>query len=255
MLEIMKNRTSIICFVLIVLTFVNCTKESGSSANTSSGAGGSTARFTIAGNYLYVVDQSSLKSFLISNPQAPLFKSKTEIGINIETIFPYGDKLFIGSSSDMYIFSLADPSRPQQVGRATYQIRMSCDPVVVQDAVAYATLRATGPCGGWGTSSLVVYDISNVSSPSLVNTVPISEPYGLGVKDSALYVCDGANGLDVFNIKNKFSPQHVLTITDKQFFDVIPYDGILICQISDGFALYDISKDATKPEYISTILN
>ena len=107
-----------------------------------------------------MVDNVSLKAFDISSNTTPVYKSKTEIGINIETIFPYQDKLFIGSSSTMYIYSLSDPSRPTQLGKAEYTIRMSCDPVVAKDSVAYATLRATGPCGG-GQSALVVYNIKN----------------------------------------------------------------------------------------------
>jgi hypothetical protein len=72
--------------ILLLSTLVNCTKES-SSFGASGGAGGSTARFTIAGNYLYVVDNVALKAFDISNNTAPVYKSKTDIGVNIETIF------------------------------------------------------------------------------------------------------------------------------------------------------------------------
>src|SRR6185436_20994084 len=151
MLEIMKTLYNLIAiFILPVL--ISCTKETAANGAASAGAGGSTARFTIAGNYLYVVDNLSLKAFDISSNKSPVYKSKTEIGINIETIFPYQDKLFIGSSSTMYVYSLSDPTRPIQLGKAQYTIRMSCDPVVVKDNAAYATLRADGPCG-WGMSS------------------------------------------------------------------------------------------------------
>ena len=78
--------------IFILSALISCTKES-TSANgaASTGAGGSTARFTIAGNYLYVVDHLSLKAFDISSNTTPVFKSKTEIGINVETIFPFHD--------------------------------------------------------------------------------------------------------------------------------------------------------------------
>ena len=253
MLEMIKAITNIFIGLVLIFFYPQCNKENNA-ANQISGAGGSTARFTIAGNYLYVVDHTSLKSFLITNPNEPVYKSKTDIGINIETIFPYQDKLFIGSSSSMYIFSLTDPATPKQVGVATYQIRMSCDPVVVKDNAAYATLRADGPCG-WLQSVLVVYDISSVSSPVLKATIPIASPYGLGVKGNALYVCDGPNGLSVFDVSNPYAPNKVSAISDKTFYDVIPYDNILICQVSDGFALYDIGTDPLNPVIISTVLN
>ena len=256
MLEIMKPIIHLFAGLMLVSLFTHCNKDAArtDSSNQTAGAGGSTARFTIAGNYLYTVDHSSLKSFLITNPNQPVFKSKTDIGINIETIFPYQDKLFIGSSSSMYIFSLTNPDKPHLVGSATYQIRMSCDPVVVKDNAAYATLRADGPCG-WGMSSLVVYDVSSLSSPVLKTTLPLTSPYGLGVTENALYVCDGENGLAIFDVSDPYVPNRVSEVHDKTFYDVIPYDNILICQVSDGFALYDIGTDPLNPVFISNVLN
>lgn len=252
----MKPIIQLLSGLMLVILYTNCNKESvqTDSSNQTAGAGGSTARFTIVGNYLYTVDHTSLKSFFISNPDQPVFKSKTDIGINVETIFPYQDKLFIGSSSSMYIFSLENPDKPRLVGSATYQIHMSCDPVVVKDNAAYATLRADGPCG-WGMSSLVVYDVSSLSSPVLKTTLPLSSPYGLGVAQHALYVCDGENGLVIFDVSDPYSPNRVSEIDDKTFYDVIPYDNILICQVSDGFALYDIGTDPLNPVFISNVSN
>lgn len=253
MLEIMKIINHILSAIFIILFFGNCNKESNSATSTSTGAGGSTARFTISGNYLYVVDHTSLKAFEISNPQKPVYKSKTEVGINIETIFPYEDKLFIGSSFSMYIFSLNNPDRPQQIAKADYNIRMSCDPVVAKGEAAYATLRSSSPCGGT-QSALVVYNIKNPASPVLVNTINLIAPYGLGIKDHALYVCEGDQGLMVFDVANQYAPSMVKTISGETFYDVIPYGNILIAQIAGGFALYDIGTDPLQPAFISKIL-
>ena len=243
--------------IFTLSTLLNCTKESMSADGaTATGAGGSTARFTIAGNYLYVVDNVSLKAFEISSTTSPVYKSKTEIGVNIETIFPYQDKLFIGSSSSMYIYSLTDPSRPERLARAEYTIRMSCDPVVARDSVAYATLRATGRCGG-SQSALVVYNIKNISSPQLVNTYWLTAPYGLGLKNNSLYVCEGNYGLRVFNITNAYNPVQVseIRVNNTTFYDVIPYGNILIAQVNDGFILYDIGTNPMQPAFLSRILN
>jgi hypothetical protein len=226
-------------------------------AAVANGAGGSTARFTIAGNYLYVVDNISLKAFDISaNNSNPVYKSKTEIGVNIETIFPYQDKLFIGSSSTMYIYSLSDPARPARLGKAEYTIRMSCDPVVARDSVAYATLRSTGRCGG-SQSALVVYNIKNIASPQLMNTVSLIGPYGLGIKNNSLYVCEGSYGLSIFNITNAYNPVQVsdIRINNTIFYDVIPYGNVLIAQVNDGFILYDIGTNPMQPAFLSRILN
>lgn len=234
--------------------FTGCDKENAAGAPSTTGVGGSTARFTIAGNYLYVVDNTSLKAFDISDPNlAPVLKSKTAIGINIETIFPYQDKLFIGSSFSMHIFSLTNPEKPTKIAQADYQVRMNCDPVVAKDSTAYATLNATGPCGG-GISSLVVYNIKNISNPQLVRTIPVNAPHGLGVIDNALYVCDGSSGMYVYNVNNTYNPILVRTITGETFYDVIPYGNILICQVTTGISLYDISN-RHQPVYLSRIVN
>jgi hypothetical protein len=243
--------------ILFLSALISCSKEMGSANGAAStGAGGSTARFTIAGNYLYVVDNLSLKAFDISSNTAAVYKSKTEIGINIETIFPYQDKLFIGSSSTMYIYSLSDPSRPTQLGKAEYTIRMACDPVVARDSVAYATLRSTGRCGG-SQSALVVYNIKNISSPQLMNTFFLTAPYGLGIKNNSLYVCEGQNGIRVFNITKAYDPIQVSEVraSNTTFYDVIPYGNIVIAQVNDGFILYDIGTNPMQPALLSRILN
>ena len=242
--------------IFILSALISCTKETAANGAASAGAGGSTARFTIAGNYLYVVDNVSLKAFDISSNTTPVYKSKTELGINIETIFPYQDKLFIGSSSTMYVYSLSDPSRPKQLGKAEYTIRMSCDPVVARDSVAYATLRATGPCGGSG-SALVVYNIKNISSPQLMKSVFLTTPYGLGIKNNSLYVCEGLEGLKIFNVTKAYDPIQAseIRVSNTTFYDVIPYANILIAQVKDGFILYDIGTNPMQPAFLSRILN
>ena len=247
-------------YYLIVIfslpALVNCTKETALKDGGAAGAGGSTARFTIAGNYLYVVDNVSLKAFEISSHRSPIYKSKTEIGVNIETIFPYQDKLFIGSSSSMYIYSLNDPSKPKRLAKAEYTIRMACDPVVARDSVAYATLRATSWCGG-SQSALVVYNIKNASSPQLMNTIWLTGPYGLGMRNNSLYVCEGNFGIRVFNITNAYSPVQAADVkaNNTSFYDVIPYGNILIAQVNDGFILYDIGTNPMQPAFLSRILN
>jgi len=248
----MKPIFIVLLFCLGIL-YNSCNKESTDAASIQQGAGGSTAKFTITGNYLYVVDHTSLKAFDITDQAHPILKTKTELGLNIETIFPYKDKLFIGSSSSMYIYSLTDPSKPSRLAKADYTIRMSCDPVVARDSVAYATLRAASVCGGTA-SALVVYNIKNVSAPALMSTHSLFTPFGLGTKDSALYVCEAQSGLRVYNIRNAYNPEFRTTINGHTFYDVIPYGDILICQVSDGFALYDISN-SLNPVYLSKVLN
>jgi hypothetical protein len=246
-------------FFFIVFGFAllsGCGKDSGSadfSANPSpTGVGGSTARFTIVGNYLYAVNKESLKVFDISDPSSPVYKKAVPVGFEIETIYPFSDKLFIGSTSVVHIFSIADPSNPQKLGEAiSPTVVRRCDPVVAKDTVAYATLRATGSCGGT-VSILAVYDIHNINTPVQKFQLAMSEPYGLGYSGNTLYVCDKLTGLMVYDISSPYHPVFIKSIPGSAFIDVIPYNDVLICWTKTGMALFDITN-RQNPSLISQI--
>ena len=234
---------------VVVVTALQCNKES-TSANTT-GSGGSTARFAIYGDYLYIVDKENLKVFNITDVANPVLKNTVPVGFEIETIYPFKDKLFIGSTSVVHIFSIDNPESPEKLSTAiSPEVLRRCDPVVAKDTVAYATLRTNGFCGGT-QSILAAYDIKDITKPVQKGTYPVSEPYGLGYADTALYVCD-RYGLYVFNIKNAFSPQLRKQIPDGWYLDVIPFNNTLICQVQDGLTLYDITS-RMNPTFITNI--
>ena len=43
-------------------------------------------------------------------------------------------------------------------------------------------------------SGLFIVDISDISNPVLAVSYPMDSPYGLGIKDEKLFVCDGESG-------------------------------------------------------------
>lgn len=240
--------------LLALLIGVSCTKDGAKSSNPAQdgGKGGSLARFAIAGNYLYVVNVNALKVFDITNPATPVSKGITYLNWDIETIFSYDQKLFIGSASALYIFDLKDPAKPTMDSRV--QHFRSCDPVVTQGTTAYVTLRGGNRCVG-DINALMVYDVKDTKNPVLKTQLPLSGPYGLGVQDSALYVCDGSKGLAVFNIKDPLQPKLLEYIEDgATYFDVIPYQGVLIAYVNKGVRFFDISKPQ-KPVSLSAVMN
>lgn len=232
----------IISSILIVFLF-GCDKSSDNfTVSNSSGQGGSLARFTVMGNYLYTVSNQDLKVFDITNPAQPVFKRSVPVGFEIETIYPFKDKLFIGSTSVVYIFSIADPSNPQKLSEAiSPNVIRRCDPVVAKDTVAYATLRTNGPCGGT-QSILAVYDIRDINHPVQKSAQPLSEPYGLGYLDNTLYVCDKYGGLKVYDISKAYNPVLIRSVPGASLIDVIPYDDVLVGWSADGMVLYDITE-------------
>ncbi|AXY76279.1 hypothetical protein D3H65_20790 [Paraflavitalea soli] len=240
-----------IVLITVCLASLQCTKDTAKAFTPGTGQGGSLARFAIAGNYLYTVDKEKLRVFNISNAAEPILKTTVNIGFEIETIYPFKDKLFIGSTSVVYIFSIENPEQPQKLSTAiSPEVIRRCDPVVAKDNVAFATLRTSGPCGGT-QSILAVYDITDITKPVQKATYPIAEPYGLGYAEDALYVCD-KDSLMVFDISKPFQPKFITSVKDGSFVDVIPASNTLICWVKNGIILYDISNPFT-PQLITKI--
>ena len=226
--------------------FQNTTSTSGAgtsvAVNTNTpGVGGSTARFTIASNTLYIVDNSSLRVFDVTNAGSPQHINTQNIGWSIETIFPYNNHLFIGSNSGFYIFDISSPQNPVYVSE--YSHITACDPVTVDSHYAYFTLSGDAPCHK-DVNELDIVDISNLQSPSLVITVPMTDPKGIGVDAQTLFICDSRDGLKVYNTSNinNVANSLVAHFSNINSFDVIPYNKHLIMIGSSGLYQYDYSN-------------
>jgi len=218
-------------------------------ASPSTGKGGSLARFTIAGNYLYTLSGSALQLFDIKNPAAPSVWKKIEIGWDIETIFPYEDKLFIGGQEGMYIYDNSNPAEPDFISRFVHIT--SCDPVVVEGNHAYVTLRGGTRCGGWN-NRLEIIDISAITNPKLIAGYPMNGPYGLGIDGGALFICDGLAGLKLFDASDPRNLKLIRNFRGIHPLDVILADERAIVVGKDGLYQYDY-QDLENVEFISKI--
>ncbi|UJH90920.1 hypothetical protein LZ575_19830 [Antarcticibacterium sp. 1MA-6-2] len=183
------------------------------------------ARFNIAGDHLYTVGRSVLQVFDISDLSRPNFIREEQVGWDIETIFHQDEYLYLGSARGMFIYSIEDPSTP--IYMSQIQHVQGCDPVVVAGDLAYVTLRGGNLCGQ-EESQLQVIDVSDKRNPLLLQTYEMESPYGLGVRDHRLFVCEGASGLKVFDAAN--SPDLVLEEHFKELeaYDVIPLEDVLL---------------------------
>ncbi len=191
----------------------------------TTGQGGSLARFKIVDDYLYAVDSHNINIFNISDLENPVDLEDVYAGFDIETIFNKDQYLFLGSMSGMFIYDISSPASPTFVSE--FQHGTACDPVVVDGNYAYVTLRGGNFCGAT-ESGLFIVDISNIANPTLKVSYPMEGPYGLGVKDEKLFVCDGEAGLKVFD---KTDVEHLVTLNqfkDINTFDVIPLQNSLL---------------------------
>jgi hypothetical protein len=220
------------------------------------GTGGSMARFTVYDNYLYAIDKASLHLFDVSNAANPEFEKQIGISWQIETLFPYNQMLFIGAQSGMYIYSLQNPANPQFISE--FRHATACDPVVVEGDYAYVTLRGGNLCGAI-ESQLNVIDISVIEAPELLESYPMTEPYGLGIDDEVLFVCDGKDGLKIFNASDPFGIDENMIAHYKGMdaFDVIPLGSVLLLIGEDGLYQYDYSSldDIKQLSYIPVYSN
>ncbi len=214
--------------------------SSGGSGSTY-GIGGSMARFITYDDYLYTLESTyKLKSINISDTDNPVVANEQYLWGDIETIFISGQNMYVGSSSGMHILSLEEPSVP--VLLSTYQHITSCDPVVVDGNLAYVTLRAGNLCGS-SQNLLEVIDVSNKYEPKRMVSYAMTEPYGLGIDDGILFVCEGDYGLKVFDAADPLSitSNKIAEFADINAHDVIPLSSFLFMIGDDGFYIYDYS--------------
>jgi hypothetical protein len=217
------------------------TQSSGKASTSPVGAGGSMARFAISNERLYTVGMSELNVLSISTPDNPTFVTRKEVGRNIETIFPFKNNLFIGSSNGMFIYNINNADNPTQTGQFSHV--ESCDPVIADDNYAYVTLRSGTRCQGF-SNQLEVLQLNNLVNPSLVKVYPMTNPHGLSKDENTLFICDGKDGLKVYNAANVSNLQLIHQIKNLETYDVIAYNNIALVVAKDGLYQYDYSNPA-----------
>jgi hypothetical protein len=224
--------------------------SSGNSVRAQAGKGGSMARFAITHDYLYAVTQQNLLALSLANPNSPKLTSNKAMGWGIETIYPFQDKLFIGSNSGMFIYLLTNPAQPKQT--AVFTHATVCDPVIADGNFAYVTLRSGVVCQGF-TNQLDVVNIENIYNPKLVRSYPLTNPHGLDKRGNWLFVCDGKDGLKVLDATDAANLKLKKTIAIKDTYDVICWGPVAIVSTAAGIYQYDI-QDVEKISLLSKIM-
>ena len=229
--------------IVTILFFIGCSQENNdvnSPESGSDGQGGSLAKFTLKGNYLYTVDEFKLTVFNIAEEKNPVEVNEEYIGFDIETLFSYKDYLYIGSRNGMFIYDISNPEFPEFL--SSVQHFTACDPVVANDTHAFVTLHSETFCGG-NINLLETYDVSEITSPILINSRNLTYPKGLGLVGDFLIVCD--NEIKIFDISNPEESKLVNSF-NKEAFDVIIQNELLIAIGKTGVYQFKITPDTTK---------
>jgi hypothetical protein len=227
----------------------NCAKEGGVSPSSDTGKGGSLARFAIVGNFMYTVSDYDMRTYDLSNPAAPRYIALTQVGRGIETIFAFGDKLFIGSQNGVYMYQIE--ANGTLTYKSIYTHFQSCDPVVADGRFAYSTIRGGRDCRiGQNINELNILDVSNINAPILLSTVKMTFPIGLGIDGDYLFVCD--NGLRILNVADRRNPREIKYLKDIDAVDVIIDDQKLLIIGKAKVTQLDY-RDINNPVVISTL--
>ncbi len=217
-----------------------------SNGSNAIGTGGSYAKFQINNNALYTLDSYKLNIFNITEPINTNYVNSIYLELWIgggvfETLFKQKEYLFVGSTNGMYIINAFNEFSPYFVSGFSHAT--ACDPVVVHENTAYITVRGGSNCGAI-EDQVNVIDFTNVETPTLISSYNLNQPYGLGVRDTILYVCCGDDGLKIFDASN--SSNLVLENTiNNNVKDVIPLSDKLITVGNNTITQYSYGENFT----------
>lgn len=217
------------------------TADAGGNWSTGAGTGGSMARFMLNDDYLYLIAQPwLLKTVNVEMADKMNVVDSVTVQRTMETLFKLEDKLFVGTTTGMLIYDIANASKPRQI--SYYDHITACDPVVADGQYAYVTLRSGNRCNNL-QNLLEVIDISSIANPYLVKSYPMFNPHGLGIDGTLLFICDGKAGLKIYDRTDPMAilANQIAHYPDFDTFDVIPMNGILMLVGEGGIYQYDYS--------------
>lgn len=222
-------------------------------AGSSNSAIGSINRIAEMNGYVYVIGNSKLSVYDDNGGFQQVYSEF--VGWQMETVFPFNDRLFIGTRNSVDIYNVSDPANPSY--ESGFWHATSCDPVYpIEGDIAYATLR-TGDdafCPG-DENALVVLDVSTLSWPNQIQEIGMESPYGLTMIGDQLYVGEGPNGLKIFDATDRRNLRLVEHDRSIQAYDVLAHpvwSNIVMIAGPEGFSQYRIEGGDIRTQ-ISTI--
>ncbi|MEM9835627.1 MAG: hypothetical protein AAF828_03955 [Bacteroidota bacterium] len=242
-------------FLFLLVACADSDNAAPSNEGGGTGVGGSLARFTVVGNFLYTLESNKLSWFRLANNQMQFVGEEELFGFQ-ETIFPLGNTLFLGADDGMTIFQIDSVGTP--IFQSTVSHLRACDPVVANEEYAYVTLRQT-QCNGFFANNGVVdvlniYSVNNIQSPNILASYEMLQPRGLGLAGNILFVCEGSEGLRTLDVTNPVDVQFLAFNRDIHANDVIVLEDVLIVIGPDNITQFDYSDPTNLVELSSITL-
>jgi hypothetical protein len=218
----------------------------------SNGTAGSMASMVLMNDHLYALrEPHSMGIINIASASAPRLDTTFNAGFDLQTVFPFEDKLFLGSMSGMYMYDMTNPTAPVKLGEFAHGT--ACDPVVTDGNYAYVTLHAGTSCGS-AANELDVIDIKDIMNPTLVKAYDLTSPTGLCKDGNLLFVCDDNSGVRLFDASTAGNLKQLNQIDVKDSYDIIAGNHHAMVVAKDGLYQYDYSdvKNIRKLSFYST---
>lgn len=235
--------------LFIIVNLIYCTSDSSNSISQST-ISGSYANMLAIGDNLYVLGNGSLTTLSLQNPENPVILDSLKISNDVESLFFNNNRLFIGSLEGMYIYQIALNGLPIFRSLTPYDRLFDatpCDPVVANDTIAFATLSTSidlnNACfRNTLLNQLSVFDIKDLENPSLLTSIELEEPKGLGLDQEILFVCERWNGIKIFNVADPRNPIQLYHFDGFPALDLIPNDGLLVVIGDEDLYQFDYSN-------------
>ncbi|NDV57441.1 LVIVD repeat-containing protein [Bacteroides sp. 519] len=223
--------------------------ESPGGSSESAGINGSMSRFSTHKGYLYTVMNNMMSIIDISTDTPTKPVEDLYVGFEVETIFYYKDHMFLGTPTGMSIYSVENPIAPERMS-TTWHIN-GCDPVVVENDIAYVTIHSGNFCGQ-NNNELIIYDVSDVKAPKMLVSYAMTKPKGIGIDNGILFICD--DGLKIFDASDPLTlmAHQLAHYAGMEGYDLIPYNNVLMMIADDGLYQYDYT-DVRKISQLSKI--
>ena len=187
--------------------------------------------------YLYAANGSTgLKIINISNPSVPFVSGVLPIE-EARRIDVFGEIACITSSTGIYIIDISNKSAPSQLGFF---------PLLEGNNWGYMGIKIKGDYAyaiqpEYYDAELLVIDISNTSTPTLLTRLPVSLAEQIEIEGDYAYVTQRSYGFGIIDISKPSQPKMISRLDTRNSYENISIiDEQAFLTRSDGFYIYDL---------------
>ncbi|MBN1107756.1 MAG: hypothetical protein JXR66_03800 [Bacteroidales bacterium] len=204
------------------------------------GSGGTLPRFVISGKNMLVFGEYYSQVYTITDLLNPYTSGTEFYAYEVRTISVSDDKLLLGSTYASYFADLSLPLSSQLPGY--FYMAVCCNPVIVCDTLLFLTSRSGTDCNN-DSNILRVVGIGDINNPHILSSYTMSNPLGLAKVGEMLFVCDGTDGLRIYDASDPLTLNENLL---KTYPGILAYNALIINDIlvlftNDAIFQYDYS--------------